>query len=80
LKEIINKLKTKIKTVNDDLIDISLRKLISNNLIKATFRTNYLLEVYALLNNIDKLRYLVSKVQKEQNSYRQEILDLTYNI
>ncbi|CAG8852055.1 8741_t:CDS:2, partial [Gigaspora margarita] len=36
-----------------------------------TFGTNYLLKVHALLNNLDKLRYLVSKVQKEHNPYRQ---------
>ncbi|CAG8709405.1 5703_t:CDS:2, partial [Cetraspora pellucida] len=51
-----------------------------SNLIKATFGTNYLSEVHVSLNNIDKLRHLVSKVQKEQNPYGQEILGLTYNI
>ncbi|CAG8705663.1 9543_t:CDS:2, partial [Dentiscutata heterogama] len=79
-KEIMHKLKTMIEIANNDLIDISPKKLISSNLIKATFETNYLSEIHASLNNIDKLKQLVSKVQKEHNPYRQSILGLTYNI
>ncbi|EXX62126.1 hypothetical protein RirG_164680 [Rhizophagus irregularis DAOM 197198w] len=69
-----------IETAHEDLIDISPRKLISSNLIKATFGTDYLLQVHASLNDIDKLRRLISKVQKEHNPYGQGILGLTYDI
>ncbi|CAG8813574.1 11359_t:CDS:2, partial [Gigaspora rosea] len=44
------------------------------------FGTNYLSEVHASLNNLDKLRHLVSKVQKEHNPYGQGILGSTYSI
>ncbi|PKK59038.1 hypothetical protein RhiirC2_871382 [Rhizophagus irregularis] len=50
------------------------------NLIKATFGTDYLSQVHASLNDIDKLRRLISKVQKEHNPYGQGILGLTYDI
>ncbi|CAG8847426.1 24061_t:CDS:2, partial [Racocetra persica] len=32
--------------------------------------------VHMALNNLDKLRHLVSKVQKEHNPYRQDILGI----
>ncbi|UZO11199.1 uncharacterized protein OCT59_002771 [Rhizophagus irregularis] len=80
LQEVTYKLKVMIETAHEDLIDISPRKLISSNLIKATFGTDYLLQVHASLNDIDKLRRLISKVQKEHNPYGQGILGLTYDI
>ncbi|KAF0532601.1 hypothetical protein F8M41_011102 [Gigaspora margarita] len=68
LLEILNKLKILIESSTEQFVDITARKLISNNLIKATFGTNYLSEVHASLNNIDKLRRLVAKVQKFKTS------------
>ena len=50
------------------------------NLIKGTFGTDYLPQVHASLNNVDKLRRLISKIQKEHDPYGQGILGLTYNI
>jgi len=44
------------------------------------FGTDYLSQVHASLNDIDKLRRLISKVQKEHNPYGQGILGLTHNI
>ena len=41
---------------------------------------DYLSQVHASLNDIDKLRRLISKIQKEYNPYGQGILGLTYNI
>ncbi|CAB4396483.1 unnamed protein product [Rhizophagus irregularis] len=79
-QEVTYKLKVMIETAHEDLIDISPRKLISSNLIKATFGTDYLSQVHASLNDIDKLRRLISKVQKEHNPYGQGILGLTYDI
>lgn len=37
-------------------------------------------QVHVSLNNVDKLRRLISKIQKEQHPYGQGILGLTYNI
>ncbi|CAG8516839.1 13496_t:CDS:10 [Cetraspora pellucida] len=78
--DIMNKLKTLIKSSSEQFVDITVRKLISNNLIKAVFGKDYLSEVHASLNNMDKLRRLVAKVQKSKHPYGQGILGLTYNI
>ncbi|CAG8732556.1 1712_t:CDS:2, partial [Dentiscutata heterogama] len=51
-----------------------------DNLIKATFGKDYLSEVHASLNNINKLRRLIAKIQKLKHPYGQGLLDLTYNI
>ncbi len=37
-------------------------------------------QVHVSLNNVDKLRKLISKIQKDQHPYGQGILGLTYNI
>ncbi|CAG8578077.1 18729_t:CDS:10, partial [Racocetra persica] len=71
--EILNKLKTLIKT---ESTDITANKLLSSNLIKATFGKDYLSEVH----NMDKLRRLIAKIQKSKHLYGQELLGLTYNI
>ncbi|CAG8837067.1 15000_t:CDS:2, partial [Cetraspora pellucida] len=44
------------------------------NLIKAIFGVNYLSQIHASLNNIDKLRRLVSKVQKIHHPFGQGLL------
>ena len=54
--------------------------ILIDNLIKTTFGKEYLSEVHASLNNIDKLRRLVAKVQKSKHPYGQGLLGLTYNI
>ncbi|CAG8559447.1 8924_t:CDS:2 [Racocetra persica] len=80
LFKIINKLKFMIEEASEEIVNISSQKLIPSNLIKATFEVNYLSQVHASLNNIDKLRRLVAKVQKSYYSFGQGILELTYNI
>ncbi|CAG8579137.1 7905_t:CDS:10, partial [Cetraspora pellucida] len=78
--EITNKLKDIIKEASEELVNITPRKLVSSNLIKATFGVNYLSQIHASLNNINKLRRLVSKVQKIHHPFGQGLLGLTYNI
>ncbi|EXX50481.1 hypothetical protein RirG_270430 [Rhizophagus irregularis DAOM 197198w] len=78
--DITEKLKKMIEVESEELVNITARKLISGNLIKATFGKEYLPQVHASLNNMDKLRRLVAKVQKAHHLYGQGILGLTYNI
>ncbi|CAG8830593.1 32518_t:CDS:2, partial [Racocetra persica] len=59
--KITNKLKVIIKEASEELVNITLQNLISNNFIKVTFGVNYLTQIYASLNDIDKLRRLISK-------------------
>ncbi|CAB4417119.1 unnamed protein product [Rhizophagus irregularis] len=74
--DITEKLKKMIEMESEELVNITARKLISGNLIKATFGKEYLPQVHASLNNMDKLRRLMAKVQKAH----QDILGFTYNI
>lgn len=36
-------------------------------------------EIHSSLNNIDKLRYLIARIQKEQNPHGQGILGVVYD-
>ena len=49
------------------------------NLIKAYFGTDYLAEVHSSLNNADRLRYYVNKIQKEINPQGYGLLGVVYN-
>ncbi|CAG8587131.1 20241_t:CDS:2, partial [Gigaspora rosea] len=51
--KIINKLKAIIEETSEELVDITSRKLVSSNFIKATFGINYLSQVHASLNDSD---------------------------
>jgi hypothetical protein len=50
------------------------------NLIRAYFDQDTLSEVHASLNNIDKLRYLVSKCYKNIHPHGQSTLGVIYNM
>ena len=49
------------------------------NFIKTYFGTDYLAEVHASLNNADRLRYYVNKIQKEINPQGYGLLGVVYN-
>ena len=49
------------------------------NLIKTYFGTDYLAGVHASLNNADRLRYYVDKIQKEINPQGYGLLGVVYN-
>ena len=49
------------------------------NLIKTYFGTEYLADVHAALNNADRLRYYVDKIQKEIQPQGHGILGAVYN-
>jgi hypothetical protein len=54
--------------------------LFIENLIKAYFNKETLAEIHILLNNIDKLCYLIEKVYKTLYLFGQEIISIYYNI
>jgi hypothetical protein len=43
------------------------------------FENDYLSEVYASLNNNDRLQYYVDKIQKEVHPQEQELFGVVYN-
>ena len=49
------------------------------NLIKTYFGTDYLFDMHASLNNNDRLRYYVNKIQKEIYPQEQGLLEVVYN-
>ncbi len=49
------------------------------NLIKAYFEVEYLSDIYASLNNTDRLRYYIDKIQKEIHLQGYGLLDVVYN-
>ena len=49
------------------------------NLIKTYFGTDYLADIHASLNNADRLRYYVDKIQKEINPQGYGLLGVVYN-
>ena len=49
------------------------------NLIKTYFGIEYLADVHASLNNADRLRYYVDKIQKEIHPQSHRILGVVYN-
>ncbi|CAG8590410.1 17564_t:CDS:2 [Cetraspora pellucida] len=52
------------------------RNIHSNNLIKAFFKSETLIDIHESLNSIDKLQILVAKAYKNLHSYGQKILDV----
>ncbi|PKY31967.1 hypothetical protein RhiirB3_449844 [Rhizophagus irregularis] len=54
-----------IHQANDDTVDVTPTRIITGNLIKTYFGTEYLADMHASLNNADHLRYYVNKIQKE---------------
>ncbi|CAI2200227.1 2330_t:CDS:2, partial [Funneliformis geosporum] len=50
---------------NNDTIDITPTCIISGNLIKTYFGTDYLADIHTSLNNADHLQYYIDKIQKE---------------
>ena len=48
-------------------------------MLKSVFGTNMITEIHASLNNIDKLRYLIARIQKQQNPHGQGILGVIYD-
>jgi hypothetical protein len=52
------------------------KKILSSNLLKAHFGKDLYTEIHASLNNLDKLRYLVNKVQQKQFPFGQGLLGI----
>lgn len=48
-------------------------------MLKSVYGTNLISEIHASLNNIDKLRYLIAKVQNQQYPHGQGILGVVYD-
>ncbi|RHZ76174.1 hypothetical protein Glove_202g111 [Diversispora epigaea] len=76
---ICDRLKELIHQANDNTGDVTPIRIISGNLIKTYFGTEYLAEVHASLNNADRLRYHVDKIQKEINPQGTGLLGVVYN-
>ncbi|CAB5195378.1 unnamed protein product [Rhizophagus irregularis] len=74
--DITEKLKKMIEVESEELVNITARKLISGNLIKATFGREYLPQVHASLNNMDNtilgLTYNIWKCEEKYLGYVQQ--------
>jgi hypothetical protein len=65
-----------IKEATQTFEKVTSKKLISSNLLKAYFGKELFTEIHSSLNNLDKLRYLVSKVQQKQFPNGQGLLGI----
>ncbi|PKY41300.1 hypothetical protein RhiirA4_454844 [Rhizophagus irregularis] len=74
-----NCLQELIRQANDDTVNVTLMHIITGNLIKIYFETEYLADVHPSLNNADCLRYYVNKIQKEIHPQGCGILEVIYN-
>ncbi|PKK63721.1 hypothetical protein RhiirC2_716774 [Rhizophagus irregularis] len=74
-----DRLQELIRQANDDTVDVTPTRIITGNLIKTYFGTEYLADVHASLNNADRLRYYVDKIQKEIHLQGCGILGVIYN-
>ncbi|UZO21382.1 uncharacterized protein OCT59_013778 [Rhizophagus irregularis] len=78
--EIKNNLQLLIKQAIHQDDTITLRFLLSGNLINTFFNKEILAEVHVSLNNIDKLRYLIRKAYKNLHPFRQKVIDVQSNL
>ncbi|GBC10176.1 hypothetical protein RclHR1_00940017 [Rhizophagus clarus] len=60
-----------IEFSNQNLEDVTPRKLMIGNLIKGVFGNHTLTEIHASLNDADKLRTLIHRVQRDLHPYGQ---------
>ncbi|PKY61969.1 hypothetical protein RhiirA4_432188 [Rhizophagus irregularis] len=74
-----SRLQELIHQANDNNVDATPTNIITGNLIKTYFGTDYLSEIHASLNNNDHLRYYVDKIQKEVHPHGQGLLGVVYN-
>ncbi|CAB4428210.1 unnamed protein product [Rhizophagus irregularis] len=68
-----------IHQANNDNADVTPTHIITGNLIKTYFGVEYLSDIHASLNNTDRLRYYVDKIQKEIHPQGQGLLGVVYN-
>ncbi|CAG8588797.1 6033_t:CDS:2, partial [Gigaspora rosea] len=57
-----------IRQADDNTTDITPTQILTENLIKTYFGTEYLVNIHASLNNTDHLRYYVDNIQKRTPS------------
>ncbi|RHZ81222.1 hypothetical protein Glove_122g77 [Diversispora epigaea] len=74
-----DRLQELIHQANNNTGDVTPTRIISGNLIKTYFGTEYLAEVHVSLNNADRLRYHVDKIQKKINPQGTDLLGVVYN-
>ncbi|CAG8663710.1 21478_t:CDS:2, partial [Cetraspora pellucida] len=68
-----------VKQANEDLLDVTPTCIITGNLIRTYFGVDNLYEVHTSLNDTNKLRYCVNKIQKEKHPFGQDLLGVVYN-
>ncbi|CAB5389955.1 unnamed protein product [Rhizophagus irregularis] len=68
-----------IYQANNDNADVTPTHIITGNLIKTYFGVEYLSDIHASLNNTDRLRYYIDKIQKEIHPQGQGLLGVVYN-
>ncbi|POG59122.1 hypothetical protein GLOIN_2v1789505 [Rhizophagus irregularis DAOM 181602=DAOM 197198] len=68
-----------IHQANNDNTDVTPTHIITGNLIKTYFGVEYLSDIHASLNNTDRLRYYIDKIQKEIHPQGQGLLGVVYN-
>ncbi|CAB4389887.1 unnamed protein product [Rhizophagus irregularis] len=68
-----------IHQANNDNADVTPTHIITGNLIKTYFGVEYLSDIHASLNNTDRLRYYIDKIQKEIHPQGQGLLEVVYN-
>ncbi|RIA79807.1 hypothetical protein C1645_839881 [Glomus cerebriforme] len=76
---ICTRLQKLIHQANDNTMDVTPTSIVTGNLIKPYFGTEYLADVHASLNNANRLRYYVDKIQKEIHPQGHGILGVVYN-
>ncbi|CAG8486583.1 23048_t:CDS:2 [Gigaspora rosea] len=74
-----NCLQELIYQANDNTSNVTSTHIITENLIKSYFGTEYLANIHASLNKIDHLRYYINKIQKEIHPRGQGLLGVIYN-
>ncbi|CAG8799168.1 3371_t:CDS:2, partial [Gigaspora rosea] len=68
-----------IRQADNNTTDITPTWILTGNLIKTYFGTEYLANIHASLNNTYHLRYYVDKIQKELHPQGQGLLGVVYN-
>ncbi|CAG8556586.1 4820_t:CDS:10, partial [Scutellospora calospora] len=67
-----------LENTSNEYENIILQKILSRNILKATFGKEFFSEIHSSLNNIDYLRYLINKYQRKKHLYRQELLRMVH--
>ncbi|CAJ0848458.1 3791_t:CDS:2, partial [Entrophospora sp. SA101] len=74
-----DKLKALIQDLESQIVEIKANQLLTGHLIKSVFGSDFIAEVHSSVNNIDKLRYMINCVQKENNPHGQGLLGLLHD-